>query len=119
MNNLPTHVAIIMDGNGRWAKRRGLPRLVGHEAGINRIRSVVAALSKNHIQYVTLYGFSSENWNRPEEEVQGLFQLLEERIDREAAEMHSHNIRIQPHWRQKELPRCAAIHPSCLSVDKA
>jgi len=93
-----------MDGNGRWAERRGLPRLAGHQAGVNRIRSVVATLLDHQIQYVTLYGFSSENWNRPEEEVQGLFQILEERIDQEAAEMHSRNIRIRHVGRLSELP---------------
>ncbi len=104
MKNLPGHVAIIMDGNGRWAERRGLPRLAGHLAGVNRIRSVVATLLYNRIEYTTLYGFSSENWNRPEEEVQGLFQILEERIDQEATEMHRQNIRIQHVGRLNELP---------------
>jgi undecaprenyl diphosphate synthase len=104
VKNLPAHVAIIMDGNGRWAERRGLPRLAGHLAGVNRIGSVVATLLNNRVEYVTLYGFSSENWNRPEEEVQGLFQILEERIDQEAAEMHKRNIRIKHLGRLQELP---------------
>jgi undecaprenyl diphosphate synthase len=104
VKNLPGHVAIIMDGNGRWAERRGLPRLAGHLAGVNRIRSVVATLLNNRIEYTTLYGFSSENWNRPEEEVQGLFQILEERIDQEATEMHRQNIRIKHVGRLNELP---------------
>ncbi len=104
VKNLPCHVAIIMDGNGRWAARRGLPRLAGHLAGVNRIRSVVATLLENRIEYTTLYGFSSENWNRPEEEVQGLFQILEERIDQEATEMHRQNIRIKHVGRLNELP---------------
>jgi undecaprenyl diphosphate synthase len=104
MKNLPAHVAIIMDGNGRWAQRRGLPRLAGHLAGLNRIHSVVETLLLHNIAYVTLYGFSSENWSRPEDEVQGLFQLLEERIGQEAAEMHRHNIRIRHSGRLPELP---------------
>jgi undecaprenyl diphosphate synthase len=104
MKNLPAHVAIIMDGNGRWAKRRGLPRLAGHLAGLNRIRSVINTLLSNHIRYITLYGFSSENWNRPEEEVQGLFKLLEDRIDVEAGEMHRQNILIKHVGRLNELP---------------
>ena len=104
MNNLPSHVAIIMDGNGRWAERRGMPRLAGHLAGVNRIHSVVTSLLENHVQYITLYGFSSENWSRPEEEVQGLFHLLEERIDREAAEMHRNNIQIRHLGRLNGLP---------------
>jgi undecaprenyl diphosphate synthase len=109
-------VAIIMDGNGRWAKRRGLPRLAGHLAGLNRIRSVVATLLKNNIQFVTLYGFSSENWNRPQEEVQGLFQLLEDRIGQEAAEMNRQNIRIQHIGRLSELPSGVqnSIRRACL-----
>jgi undecaprenyl diphosphate synthase len=101
---LPNHVAIIMDGNGRWAEKRGLPRLSGHQAGVNRIRSVVKTLVSNQIKYLTLYGFSSENWNRPEEEVQGLFNLLEEGIDREAAEMHSQGVKISHLGRLYELP---------------
>ena len=115
MKNLPAHVAIIMDGNGRWAKQRGLPRLAGHLAGVNRIRSVVATLLNNRVQYVTLYGFSSENWSRPEEEVQGLFQLLEGRIDQEAAEMHRQNIRIKHVGRLNELPAGvqASIRRAC------
>jgi undecaprenyl diphosphate synthase len=104
-----------MDGNGRWAEQRGLPRLAGHLAGVNRIRSVVAALLENHLQYVTLYGFSSENWSRPEEEVQGLFQLLEDRIGQEAAEMHRQNIRIKHVGRLDELPAGvqASIRRAC------
>jgi undecaprenyl diphosphate synthase len=116
VKNLLAHVAIIMDGNGRWAERRGLPRLAGHLAGVNRIRSVLASLLDNHVQYVTLYGFSSENWSRPEEEVQGLFQLLEDRIDQEAAEMHRRNIRIKHVGRLNELPSGvqSAIRRACL-----
>jgi undecaprenyl diphosphate synthase len=116
VNNLPAHVAIIMDGNGRWAERRGLPRLAGHLAGINRIRSVVSALLKKHISYVTLYGFSSENWSRPEEEVQGLFQLLEDKIDVEAAEMHRQNIIIKHVGRLNELP--AGVQTSILRAGR-
>jgi undecaprenyl diphosphate synthase len=115
VKNLPAHVAIIMDGNGRWAELRGLPRLAGHQAGVNRIRSVIATLLDHHVQYVTLYGFSSENWSRPEEEVQGLFQILEERIDQEAAEMHRRNIRIRHVGRLNELPSGArrSIRKAC------
>ena len=104
-----------MDGNGRWAERRGLPRLTGHLAGVNRIRSVVAALLNNGVQFVTLYGFSSENWSRPEEEVQGLFQLLESRIDQEAAEMDRQGIRIKHIGRLNELPPGvqASIRQAC------
>jgi undecaprenyl diphosphate synthase len=101
---LPNHVAIIMDGNGRWAERRGLPRLAGHQAGANRIRPVVKTLLSNQVKYLTLYGFSSENWSRPEEEVSGLFNLLEESIDREAAELHREGVKMCHLGRLYELP---------------
>jgi len=104
---LPQHVAIIMDGNGRWAKRRNWPRLAGHEAGVNRIRSVVTTLIDYHVQYLTLYGFSSENWNRPDEEVQGIFTLLEESIDREAAELHRQGVKMC------HLGRLLSFPPGC------
>jgi undecaprenyl diphosphate synthase len=92
-----------MDGNGRWAEKRGLPRLSGHQAGVNRIIPVVKTFLTNQIKYLTLYGFSSENWNRPEEEVQGIFRLLEERLDKEAAELHRNNIRLCHLGRLNEL----------------
>jgi len=95
ISQLPSHIAIIMDGNGRWAERRGLPRLDGHRAGVDNIHRVVAGLDRYHIRYVVLYGFSTENWNRPEDEVVGLFHLLEERIDEEAAGLHRHGVRIR------------------------
>lgn len=103
--NLPNHVAIIMDGNGRWAEKRGLPRLAGHQAGVKRIRSVVKTLLCRGVRFLTLYGFSSENWNRPEEEVHGLFNLLEQGIDHEAAELHSQDVRIFHLGRLYELPQ--------------
>jgi len=99
----PNHVAIIMDGNGRWAEKRGLPRLSGHIAGVNRIIPVVKTFLVKKIKYLTLYGFSSENWNRPEEEVQGIFRLLEERLDKEAAELHRNNIKLRHLGRLSEL----------------
>jgi len=112
---LPNHVAIIMDGNGRWAEKRGLPRLSGHQAGVNRIIPVVKTFLKNQIKYLTLYGFSSENWNRPEEEVQGIFRILEERLDKEAAELHRNNIRLCHLGRLHELSSGvqAALQRAC------
>lgn len=83
MVNKIDHLAIIMDGNGRWAKGRGLPRLKGHEAGAQAARQIVEAAKKRKIGYLTLYAFSSENWKRPRDEVEGLFGLLEGFIDRE------------------------------------
>lgn len=93
--NLPVHIAIIMDGNGRWAEQRGLPRLKGHEAGVDNIRPVISYLNEYSIKYVTLYGFSTENWSRPEDEVKGLLKLLEDRIDKEALELHSKGVKIR------------------------
>jgi undecaprenyl diphosphate synthase len=112
---LPSHVAIIMDGNGRWAKRRNLPRLMGHEAGVHRIRSVVETLIDNQVKYLTLFGFSSENWSRPQTEVQGIFGLLEESIDREAAELHRQGVKMSHLGRLHELPAGvqAAINRAC------
>jgi undecaprenyl diphosphate synthase len=100
----PRHVAIIMDGNGRWAEKRGLPRLAGHQAGVNRIRTAVKTFLANHVEYLTLYGFSSENWSRPEDEVQGIFQILEDQIDREAQEIHRQGVRMNHLGRLNELP---------------
>jgi undecaprenyl diphosphate synthase len=92
---VPTHVGIIMDGNGRWAKRRGLPRLAGHHAGTENVRRITIACSDVGVQVLTIYAFSTENWRRPPEEVTGLMRLLAQRIDREAAELHRNNVQIR------------------------
>jgi undecaprenyl diphosphate synthase len=91
---LPNHLAIIMDGNGRWAQKRGLSRLRGHRAGVNNIRPIIKYLHDRGIKYVTLYAFSTENWHRPEGEVNGLFHILEEIIGKESRELHKSGIRI-------------------------
>jgi len=91
---LPTHVAIIMDGNGRWAKRRGLTRLEGHRAGTRNIHRVVKSFADYQIKYLTLYAFSTENWGRPKKEIRGLFQILAKAIDREVENLHKEGIRI-------------------------
>ncbi len=98
------HVAIIMDGNGRWAKKRGLPRLAGHQAGVERIRPVIKTLISHQVGYLTLYGFSSENWSRPKEEVKGLFDLLEGQIDYESRELNRQGVKIVHLGRINELP---------------
>lgn len=90
----PRHVAIIMDGNGRWAKKRGLPRLIGHNAGGDNIRPVVKAFANYGVRYLTLYMFSTENWNRPKIEVAGLLSLLGKKIDQETQAFHRDNIRL-------------------------
>ena len=93
-NYPPQHVAIIMDGNGRWAKKRGLPRVVGHKAGGDNIRPVVMIFVNYGVKYLTLYMFSTENWNRPRIEVAGLLSLLARKIDQETQAFHQENIRL-------------------------
>lgn len=93
--NLPTHVAIIMDGNGRWAKERGLPRVEGHRQGAESVKAVVKAAGELGIKFITLYAFSVENWNRPKDEVDTLMKYLLRFLKRELAEMSKNNIRLQ------------------------
>ena len=91
----PRHIAIIMDGNGRWAISRGLPRLAGHKAGTENLRRVIEACIEFEIQYLTLYAFSTENWGRPEAEVRGLMRILEDVIDRELRELHEEGVQLR------------------------
>jgi len=102
---LPNHVAIVPDGNGRWAEQRGLPRLFGHKAGAENMWRMVDYLSEYPIKYVTLYGFSTENWSRPEDEVKGLFNILEVFIDKYLMEIHNKGIRLCHIGRLNELPQ--------------
>jgi undecaprenyl diphosphate synthase len=102
---LPNHIAFIMDGNGRWAEQRGLPRLEGHHAGTENTRSVIKCLGEYHIKYVTLYSFSTENWNRPKKEVNGLLKILGESIEQETAELHKNGIRLRHIGRLERLPQ--------------
>ena len=95
MTILPQHVAFIMDGNGRWAEQRGLSRLDGHRAGVKNIRPIIKFLNSNGIKYATLYAFSTENWSRPEAEVNGIFHLLEEIIVEESQELHKNGARLR------------------------
>ena len=92
---IPTHVAIIMDGNGRWARERHLPRLAGHRAGVEKLRRVLRAAVEFGIRYLTIYAFSTENWERPSREVRGLMNILEDVIDRELAEMHKNGVQLR------------------------
>jgi undecaprenyl diphosphate synthase len=92
---IPQHVAIIMDGNGRWARARGLPRLAGHRAGTENLRRIIRACVEFGIQYLTIYAFSTENWGRPREEVQGLMSIIEEVIDRELDELHREGTQLR------------------------
>ena len=100
----PNHVAIIMDGNGRWAARQGMPRLAGHRAGTENVRRVLEALGRAGVRYVTLFAFSTENWGRPEEEVSGLLELLASIIGDQVRDLHASNIRIRHLGTQEHLP---------------
>lgn len=101
---LPGHVAVIMDGNGRWAKERGQPRIAGHHAGVKSVRAVVEASTELGLKALTLYAFSSENWRRPAMEVKALMRLLIEYLKGEAQEMNAHNIRLNAIGRLEALP---------------
>ncbi len=92
--NPPTHVAIIMDGNGRWAIKRGLPRLAGHKAGTENLREIIKACIEFGIKYLTIYAFSTENWGRPAEEVDGLMHILEDVIDHELEELNNQGVQL-------------------------
>jgi undecaprenyl diphosphate synthase len=92
---LPRHIAIIMDGNGRWAKARGLPRIAGHRSGAEAVRRTVTAAGELGIPYLTLFGFSSENWKRPSAEVQDLMVLLRHYLRREIAELQRNGVRLK------------------------
>jgi undecaprenyl diphosphate synthase len=103
-SNMPKHIAIIMDGNGRWAKERNLPRTFGHRAGIEAIREVVRECSKLGIRYLTLYAFSTENWKRPTDEVNGLMKLLVEYLRNEFNELHANHVVINSIGDISKLP---------------
>ena len=90
----PAHVAIIMDGNGRWAKARGLPRIAGHRRGAESVRRAVTAAAELGISYLTLFGFSSENWKRPSDEISDLMGLLRHYLRGEIAELHKQSVRV-------------------------
>ena len=104
-NGIPNHVAIIMDGNGRWAKKRGLPRTIGHRAGVETIREIVKTSSNLGIKYLTLYAFSTENWKRPKDEVNTLMSLLLEFLKKEIMELHKNNVIVKAIGDISELPR--------------
>jgi undecaprenyl diphosphate synthase len=95
LTRVPTHIAMIMDGNGRWATSRGLPRLEGHRAGTENLRRVIRACVRFSIPYLTIYAFSTENWGRPSDEVQGLMAILADVIDRELQELHEEGVKLR------------------------
>ncbi len=94
IKHIPKHVAIIMDGNGRWAEKRGLPRLAGHSAGTDNVRRAIKCFNDYDVKYVTIYAFSTENWSRPQREVQGLMRIMEDVIDREAENLHKDGVKL-------------------------
>lgn len=100
---VPQHIAIIMDGNGRWAKKRGLPRLAGHRAGTENLRRVIRACVEFNVKYLTIYAFSTENWGRPVDEVEGLMHILEEVIDKELDELHKEGVQLKHIGRLDQL----------------
>ncbi len=103
--DIPRHVAIIMDGNGRWAKERGLPRLEGHRAGAESVREVLEACIELGVEYLTLYAFSSENWNRPQTEVIALMSLLDRFLDEKAKDLDRQNVRLKAIGQLDRLPK--------------
>lgn len=104
MNNIPQHIAIIMDGNGRWAKARRLPRLAGHREGANAVKRTIEAAQQLGIKYLTLYAFSTENWSRPKEEIDGLMDLLCKTLDTYTGEAKQKNFRLLVSGAREELP---------------
>ncbi len=102
-HKVPMHIAIVMDGNGRWAVSRGLPRLAGHRAGTENLRRVIEACIEFGVQYLTIYAFSTENWGRPAEEVQGLLRLIEHVIDSELQQLHDQGVQLRHIGRLDQL----------------
>jgi undecaprenyl diphosphate synthase len=105
LKRLPKHIAIIMDGNGRWAKMRGKPRLQGHREGAESVRAILDTCARLQIKALTLYAFSTENWKRPKEEVSGLMEMLRYYLKKELETLHKNNIRFQAIGRLNELPQ--------------
>ncbi|MCH8268131.1 MAG: isoprenyl transferase [Acidobacteria bacterium] len=105
ISKIPRHVAVIMDGNGRWARRRHLPRIAGHRAGAQAVHNTVEICSQLGMRVLTLYAFSAENWKRPQREINLLMDLLREYLRRELGEIHKNNIRLQILGRYEQLPQ--------------
>lgn len=106
---IPSHIAIVMDGNGRWAAKRSLPRLAGHNAGMGVLKEIVKRCSSLGVGHLTVYAFSTENWKRPEEEVGGIFRILVAYVEKELAELHQNNVRVTVLGDYSALPREAVI----------
>jgi undecaprenyl diphosphate synthase len=104
---IPCHIAIVMDGNGRWAERQGLPRLSGHNAGMKAMKEIIKRSSELGVKYLTVYAFSTENWKRPAKEVSGIFKLLVFYVDNELKELHENNVKVQILGEYNGLPDTA------------
>ena len=102
---VPRHVAVIMDGNGRWAKQRGRPRLFGHRAGADSLRAILRACRDHGVEYLTVYAFSTENWVRPQDEVSGLMSLLKTFLKKDEHELHENQVRLRVTGRIQDLPK--------------
>lgn len=102
---IPTHIAVIMDGNGRWAVKRGLPRLAGHRAGTENLRRIITACVEFGVSYLTIYAFSTENWSRPVEEVEGLLTILADVIDKELEELNRQGVQLRHLGHLDQLPK--------------
>lgn len=105
--NIPDHIAIIMDGNGRWAKNKGLPRFAGHSEGINSVREITRVCGEISVKHLTLYTFSSENWSRPKTEVSALMKLLLKTINKEVEELNKNDVRLTTIGELEDLPKDA------------
>lgn len=124
LNRLPRHVAVIMDGNGRWARARGFSRSVGHAEGVNTVRRITEAASEIGVEYLTLYTFSTENWNRPAEEVEALMHLIVMAIERETPDLIKNNVRLTmigdisrlPEEARKRLEKCIDDTSHCTGL---
>ena len=108
--SLPRHVAVIMDGNGRWAKARGLPRIEGHRQGAESARTIIRAAGELGLQYLTLYAFSAENWNRPKDEVDALMKYLVHYLKTETPELNKNNVRLEVIGQIYRLPENVQEH---------
>ena len=104
-DRIPRHIAVIMDGNGRWAKKRGMPRLFGHNAGMESLRSVIKACVSFGVKYLTVYAFSTENWGRPQDEVAGLEKLFHQAFTNELLELHKQGVRIIHLGQREGIPQ--------------
>ena len=100
---IPNHIAVIMDGNGRWAAARGMPRMVGHRAGTENLRRIITACVEFGVKYLTIYAFSTENWGRPQDEVDGLMNILAQVIDQELSELHQEGVQLRHIGRLERL----------------